>query len=753
MNSTIKLYKNCLITPERLFKVDSIETYLSSLSGTLEYTNFQYVKHSLNTSIKIDMNQTGLRFQPADNYNYISIRNGTGWGTLVYYFIVDKKWIAEDTIQLFLSMDTINTFIGNSQNQGLVLSDRTKILRQHKDRYEKDGSKLWPIIDFYSEGFQAPLFGGSEKVLEDTSSWGGQNWYLVYRNQNEPSESLVNPVDCFLVPEREMYIDSYEKYHIEFSYYNLMQAFDDYPSSGGYNTTFWIVGKFNPTAQITLMDTHQGTPQYVIGLQGGTRSITITKINSTIYLTLRNEDGDPIGSPWEITASQNSFIDITNLYVIKYGNVASNVPIKNTYYMSNASINVYYNYTSSETKFYSDFTYIGGITAVDRTRSELIKIIEIPYCPISFAVSNSSPLATYTFLTSDWGTAYIGGIGGAIKLQYLEYDLEKQLSFMQLDDDNPFKRLDYVNSEVLTDRNKSMDFEPKLYHSDYYQPKLYYDSFGFIINLEKVTQYKGDYDMYEALRLQYRVSSTINSRFAFKVIDYVCENREVQDFNNLFVVARNNELPIYNQQFINYLRAGYNYEVKAKNRTEAMSWLGVGLSAIGSIASFASTPVTGGMGIATGVALATSTAGQIAGAVKTTIDAEQNFEAKNKQLQMQSTSVYGSDDVDLMEFYCSNRIRYKLYQVSERVKKALYDLFYYTGYIGNYLGVPDTTSRTRFNFVQCDPVFITKPNLPQEIVEDLIAKYQTGITFLHYYNNTWDFSQVKENWEVSLMGE
>ena len=86
------------------------------------------------------------------------------------------------------------------------------------------------------------------------------------------------------------------------------------------------------------------------------------------------------------------------------------------------------------------------------------------------------------------------------------------------------------------------------------------------------------------------------------------------------------------------------------------------------------------------------------------------------------------------------------------MKKSLFDLFFYTGYICGYRGTPDFSSRIRFNFVSCDLDFdmgkSSSKYLREEFLQDLMAKFSAGVTNIHYYNSQWDFAQKYENWET-----
>ena len=135
----------------------------------------------------------------------------------------------------------------------------------------------------------------------------------------------------------------------------------------------------------------------------------------------------------------------------------------------------------------------------------------------------------------------------------------------------------------------------------------------------------------------------------------------------------------------------------------------------------------------------------------TTANAEANLEAKMAQLKLQATTVEGSDDVDLMSFYANNKAKLVLYQVSPKMKKCMFDVFYYTGYISGVMKTPDFPSRYWFNFVSCDLQLETVVNIPDNCLEDLKGRYKSGITVMHAHSGVYDWNREKENWENSLV--
>ena len=125
--ATSKIYiYDTKITPERNALVDDIETYLGTLTPKYSNTSFQYLKLALDMTVTIEATQDHILLHNCGNYVKIVQDNKT-W----YYFLINLEWKSTKAIQLKLSIDSINTF-----SSDLVWSDKTNILRSHKDRYQ-----------------------------------------------------------------------------------------------------------------------------------------------------------------------------------------------------------------------------------------------------------------------------------------------------------------------------------------------------------------------------------------------------------------------------------------------------------------------------------------------------------------------------------------------------------------------------------------------------------------------------------------
>jgi len=305
----------------------------------------------------------------------------------------------------------------------------------------------------------------------------------------------------------------------------------------------------------------------------------------------------------------------------------------------------------------------------------------------------------------------------------------------------------------IDDGRKIKSYESKLYHSEFYAPTFVYDSFSLHVDLERC--YLSYYiDNTSANDIKFTMTSTINSKFLFTFASYKAD-KNVENFYNIIPVARNNEMVLYNVPYINYIRNGFNYDVKQKNISNASNFIGLGLSGLSVAASFAlpSVPLKA-MGI---IASAIGLVNSVKTTITETIKNEESLKQKLVQAQNQTASVAGSDDVDLMSEYCGNRLRYYIYKPTSNMENLLYDLFFYAGYNSGRMGLPNHNTRVNFDYLECDASLESAgANIPQEILEEIKNSYKTGVTFIHKTARTtdkWDIEQKYENWEVELVEE
>ena len=140
MATVLKIYRT-EITPARNARVDSIDTYLAKCGEKYSDEDFQFIKPQLDININVHIG-TGFSTEVDKDMasvipslgNYLTLDldpNGSGDKTQrYYYFILEAKWISDETVALKCSLDTINTFWVD-----LHWSPKTSIIREHVNRF------------------------------------------------------------------------------------------------------------------------------------------------------------------------------------------------------------------------------------------------------------------------------------------------------------------------------------------------------------------------------------------------------------------------------------------------------------------------------------------------------------------------------------------------------------------------------------------------------------------------------------------
>ena len=309
-----------------------------------------------------------------------------------------------------------------------------------------------------------------------------------------------------------------------------------------------------------------------------------------------------------------------------------------------------------------------------------------------------------------------------------------------------------INPQASDLRKTGTYMESKLYHSEFFQPTYYYDSFAFKFELEKlyVSDYVGNYSKTD---IKFLMTSTINSKFMFTFDNYDC-GKANQNYSKYLPVIRNNEEVLYNVAYVNYVRSGFNYDIKSKAIQSTSNALGVSLSAlsVGASLLIPSAPLKVAGVVGSLVSLAMS----VKNAVISEQQADNSIKQKIEQYKNQTTSVAGSDDVDLMSEYAKNRLQYLEYAPRPNTEKLLYDLFFYAGYRSDRMGIPTHNNRTNFDYLECDAsIECLAGGISQECIQEIINCYKNGVTYIHKNDsrvgNRWDLEQKYENWEKILM--
>lgn len=834
MTSKLTLYYKSLLHPGRNFALDdlsgnrTIETYLSTLQKS-EAEGFQYIKHGLNVMVKVDASQAGLEMSDSKDINYAKVQNGEE--RPVYYFVVGKTWKSENTIEMRLQMDTLNTL---KYNEDYIIDPKTLVQRQHRDRFWKMASVLAPTSEYsgiqpymesslspfkadvdFSNGTESKTIKGVNCIYntslgDDPSSWGFRilaipeedskwietnsdsadwkmmrfhfdgmgydfdypiplsrleksykiirkihlrsedisapvykkredilikrgsdiDWILYYKNSDNQSTS---PIDCYLIPGNPITINVQQNTgelnasNVPLGKYLIF--YSTYPSgkltfvcgSSKYYVTKSRGDVLAPWRTAIAVFNDSGTIKtYYIEVQNNGSNINPFIVSNTNGWKLVHTGSVNIfNSPESVSAYQRDDLPtyLQDLYTEYYKSVYANVTIPIG------------SYTEST---------IYDATAIDKTLQENLKIINIPYAPSDYSIVDG--VATFA---DCWK---YNSTDGKLKLE----DFSQRFTHsVETDAESPLK--DYESGISATNPNVARHVkDSKLFHSDYHRPKFVYDSFGRMFPLEQIDYARTIPYSEDGFSFDFIMSRNIVSKFMFRFnFEYMHAN---EDYPNVVAVARNNEEVIYNSSYLNYVRTGYNYDLKAKERQEAASAAGIGVNMAAFLASVAigaatANPIAIGAGVAAGFGFVT----QIMNHAKTAAQNEENIQKKLNEANRQAVSVMNADDYDLLYEYTRNRAKICTYDVSDEMSAILDDLFYYGGYISNEQMVPDISTRYWFNYVQATLVLDDSSNVPEDIEDDIKARFSEGVTFMHCHDGAFDLGQTKENWEASLL--
>ena len=431
---------------------------------------------------------------------------------------------------------------------------------------------------------------------------------------------------------------------------------------------------------------------------------------------------------------------------------------------------------------------LNAYSDLQRYHSTMVRSIKIPYFPFNFNVDDEErPIITSDLLfRTSWK-----GLANSLAFNTENIEMDHHLI---IDLTSPTNRLYIEDVESVTSEtphytlnvypqyynefianygyglppNRNDEYESKMLHSEFFYDKFTYDSFAYIYKFEliDIDNFVSKYHLASFdIDVWFHVTNTMNSRFAFEFTDFITSNHQEQDFDNWLIISRNNENVLFTTAYLQYLQSGYNYDVKNKEAQNTRNWILATGSIIGTIASAVSAVATGGASIPLAVGMAVSTVGTLTNAITTQGMNERSLQQKLDTLKIQSASVSGADDVDLMEKYGKNRLLHFTYETSERMQKLLKDLFYYYGYREQISGIPQLNTRTLFNYLKCEPLFdFTSLNITDDIENELKAIMRTGFTLIHKYTykyldderiektkSYWDVDQTKENIEVSIL--
>lgn len=169
--SQLTLYQYNVMQKKRNLYLDDLSFWSSGTNVVYDNNEVQYIRLDERIFIKINESQSNQ----AELANYARlIQDGKEW----YFFVDSIEWRAKSTLEITLIMDVLNSWRRNEY----IFDATTHIKRQHKNRWRKNGTKLIPIIDRYSEDINPLLITKTRTDIVDECSWYDRNdvFYAVF---------------------------------------------------------------------------------------------------------------------------------------------------------------------------------------------------------------------------------------------------------------------------------------------------------------------------------------------------------------------------------------------------------------------------------------------------------------------------------------------------------------------------------------------------------------------------------------------
>lgn len=809
-NSVVTLYAT-EIKPGCNFYVDDIDEYLETTYQDLH--SCQYIKHGKEITLKLHLAQDK---QTNFEFNYVKIENQGETGIMepaMYYFIMAAYPVAQHTIALSLSLDTVNSLgqATNSPANPRNFTDRTSITRQTMNRFFQPlhfdptvGGTVRRLIDKEPEGITTVQEKKSDVKLQEHNL----DWYVMYSNYGQDDKSIK--VSLFANQPIMTGVAStgsskdFEALDLEEGKYYY---FLDIDNEGG---QFVVPGHGTMTVggtitKCTSAQQVQVQQQMLWRTRNETearvRGIVLRRTNNThleytlIYdrnIIVNNGDNTPLTSYYgggEAVPTGTYFTSVNGQW-----NEKAFITFKQANFFRVSTVNYLAQLQQPEgireLASQKQGIYVGDRTEqmtvtiddVDRTDPKITKIIKYPYCPVQHTITNN----IYSFgdlWRYELGYMVYQGVGVPAfgTTNTLSVDLSGELE-VRIDPED-------LLPMVPRDNNNDAYLESKLKNSEFTTVKVSYDSFSKPIELERIINSTDDAN---SLKIDFKPTSTINSKFGFKIKPY--QYKEQEDYEQYLMVTRNNEETILNSEYLNYIKTGLNYDKKANalavEQATKQAWtgiatstalaatnLGFGLLTAKSGINYAKKELNtteevlkrkgvknffsddifvedlrryfselenyGKRGGALGaVGQATTTAGLsgLSGAVQSLVAIDgmkkqqaNSIEQKQALLQQQAISVAGSDDVDLMSWYNGNRLHLYKYEPAVAYRDNVTRYFALAGYSHNRREKPKVDTRMGWNFIACTPDLTIEgtKNNQRQYLTDLVERYQNGVTVLH----------------------
>ena len=704
---TLTLYKTDL-RPEANEVFDSIDEFIGDLGTPVyQWTNLRYIKPDIDIMVKVPLDGS---IRMLGQFDY-AVLYDEAQNKKYYYFVLNTNWKAHTTLQLQLSMDTLNTFWYEIQ---AGLGPQTHVTRRYFDRWKKVGTLAYPLIDKHPEEISAPPM---VQIAKPKAIGPTKRWTLVYRTDYD-SDVKVNPVTCYVMPEEDTKISE-----TSYGTYTLTK-------NAAAPGIWWAMT--NGSNHDDVFAIKSGNSQRIVRMADYSYAAFVIEsdcIHAYVYLLSNVE--------FDIKADEIVFTVCKQIYrqSATFGTnfAVSNLDFNNPLVMDSGMS------TGTLTAF-------GKWYDNNKTDTRLVRILELPYAPFNEEYDSSNKLIIPSGFSLSYGLLkYNGAISG----------MESTIASFDNLAPEPFKIADVVNEAGIQKDSNPDEYETKLWNSSYYVLKYVYDVQSKPIKLEEFEHLAvPDY----SLSIKFCPSTGMDNSIGF---EFKCSEQLDTDFGDWLITNRTTEIPFYSNSYIDYMR--YGKAVDERNMAFSVVSTAVGGvgSAVSTGASLAFALAGAGVGAAAGpigamVGAGIGLASTLIATSASIFKANDQINAKMDQYKHQASSVQASNDLSVFKRYGKNKLLQVEYQPTKELRNSIGRYFHLYGYSCDEYGVPNWKTRVWSDYFVIEPQW-WQTHTMESYLADITARMQAGFRVLHRVNLSdepfhYDFDSRYENWERSLIG-
>ena len=723
------------------------------LSSALSFLACAPFKLEPEMEIKLEMDSAFAIPVNVEDYDYAIVQadGGTGRVNKLPYFIEKIDRVSDQVVRVRLLFDELNfmSAIGSADGIASFLSDRTRVTREHKDRFAKSktGKSYLPIIDRFPEGISGNFRRTSKEVIElseNVKTGKGFDWTAFYFSDGT---DVSSPISSFLVADEALFQKTLKAAKDTLAYADIPENVSLYfalPEASDKTVEGYIsTGGASPSRTITLGEEADidGRPCVVMAARIWTgRKDGATFLYSYFYKEWYDKNGLFVKEE-QVSVALDRMVKIVAPRCARVFSGASAWPTSMAAILRLPTLSAFFK------KDVDDLERIVAESDIDRTALGLKKAICLPYRPFDRDASGYLPEGCFV-------------VAGKILLA--RDDLESTNEFTPKGRDLYLPSMTAKPTEATDGKATALQLEPKVFSSEFRFSKLVYDSFSIVLkgedsyfnaNLSEIGNDKIVFKFFASPSMVSEFDFSIFSYPGYSASEFILSPVWTEDYPLHLIINRNNETPVFTSAYLDYLRTGYNYDLKSQAVQLGMQGLGIAISAINAGVGIAATFATGGLAAPYAVSAATGFASSIANIGKTAAENQRGNAQRLKELQAQGASVAGNSDFAVSKRYTKNRVSLETYSVEPRLINSARSFFYLKGYATDEIKAPNCHSRAHFDFIECEPVFQPEALslFPKWMLELIADDLRQGVTVMHPVNGDYDIAQTSSNYELSVL--